>query len=238
MPARAETRAAVCMAIPPRVGQASDHGLGPALIHRADVMLTRGYSGARAYCQSKLAQIMFTIDLADELAGTGVVVNALHPATYMNTTMVRRAGVTPISSVEQGAEAILNLAASPDLAGRTGRYFNGLREARADAQAYDAAARRRLKAISLELTGALRPPEAYPRWISSIDTFCGAVRNAIRTPGRIVFGSMVNATPLPFSSATAASTLSTVSPMCSSPIYGICGGAPVAAGSALAMKIF
>jgi NAD(P)-dependent dehydrogenase (short-subunit alcohol dehydrogenase family) len=125
---------------------------GQQPIDFADVMLTRGYSGARAYCQSKLAQIMFTIDLADELAGTDVVVNALHPATYMNTTMVRRAGVTPISSVEQGADAILNLAASPDLAGRTGRYFNGLREARADAQAYDALARRRLKAISLELT--------------------------------------------------------------------------------------
>ena len=120
----------------------------------ADVMLMRGYSGARAYCQSKLAQIMFTIDLADELAGTGVAVNALHPATYMNTTMARRAGVTPISSVEQGAGAILNLAASPDLVGRTGRYFNGLREARADAQAYDASARQRLRAISLELAGA------------------------------------------------------------------------------------
>ncbi len=118
----------------------------------ADVMLTRGYSGACAYCQSKLAQIMFTIDLADELAGTGVIVNALHPATYMNTTMVRRAGVTPISSVEQGAEAILHLAVSPELAGRGGRYFNGLREARANAQAYDAAARERLRAISLELS--------------------------------------------------------------------------------------
>ena len=68
--------------------------------------------------------------------------------------MVRRAGVTPISSVEQGAEAILTLAASPDLAGRTGRYYNGFREARSDPQAYDAAARQRLKAISLELTGA------------------------------------------------------------------------------------
>jgi len=118
-----------------------------------DIMLTRGYSGRRAYCQSKLAQILFTIDLAQELAGTGVSVNALHPATYMDTSMVRRAGVTPMSTVEQGAAAILNLAASADLEGRTGRYFNGLREARADPQAYDDVARRRLKAIALELTG-------------------------------------------------------------------------------------
>jgi NAD(P)-dependent dehydrogenase (short-subunit alcohol dehydrogenase family) len=126
---------------------------GQQAIDFADVMLTRGYSGARAYCQSKLAQIMFTIDLAGELAGSRVTVNCLHPATYMNTTMVRRAGVTPMSTVEQGAEAILNLAAAPALAGRSGLYFNGLREARADPQAYDAAARARLRALSLELTG-------------------------------------------------------------------------------------
>ncbi len=126
---------------------------GQQAIEFDDVMLTRGYSGARAYCQSKLGQIMFTIDLAQELAGSGVTVNALHPATYMNTTMVRRAGVTPISTVEQGAEAILNLATSPALDGRSGLYFNGLREARANAQAYDVNARRHLRSISLELTG-------------------------------------------------------------------------------------
>jgi NAD(P)-dependent dehydrogenase (short-subunit alcohol dehydrogenase family) len=126
---------------------------GQQAIDFNDVMLMRGYSGSRAYCQSKLAQIMFTIDLAAELEGSGVTVNALHPATYMNTTMVRRAGVTPISTVEEGAEAILNLAAGPALALRNGRYFNGLRDARADAQAYDANARARLRAVSLELTG-------------------------------------------------------------------------------------
>jgi len=56
-----------------------------------DVMLTRGYDGGRAYAQSKLAQVMFTVDLAHELEGSGVTVNCLHPATYMDTTMVRRA---------------------------------------------------------------------------------------------------------------------------------------------------
>ena len=128
---------------------------GQQAIDFSDVMLTRGYGGTRAYCQSKLAQIMFTIDLAGELQGTGVMVNSLHPATYMNTTMVRRAGVTPISTVEQGAEAILNLAVGPGLEGRSGLYFNGLREARADRQAYDPEARARLRALSLELTGVL-----------------------------------------------------------------------------------
>jgi NAD(P)-dependent dehydrogenase (short-subunit alcohol dehydrogenase family) len=126
---------------------------GQQAIDFADVMLTREYSGTRAYRQSKLAQIMFTVDLAGEVEGSGVTVNCLHPATYMNTTMVRRAVVTPVSTVEEGAEAILNLAAAPALAGRSGLYFNGLREARANAQAYDAGARARLHAISLELTG-------------------------------------------------------------------------------------
>lgn len=141
----------VVSSAPARIVNVSSGGQQP--IDFTDVMLTRGYSGARAYCQSKLAQIMLTIDLAEELRGTGVTVNALHPATYMDTTMVRQAGVTPWSSVEEGAEAILNLATSPALAGVSGRYFNGLREARAHTQADDAEARRRLAALSRELTG-------------------------------------------------------------------------------------
>ena len=116
-------------------------------------MLTRGYSGGRAYCQSKLAQIMFTIDLGAALEGTGVTVACIHPATYMDTSMVRRAGVRPLSTVEEGARAILNLATSPVVEGQTGLYFNGLREATAQAQAYDPNARRQLQALSLELTG-------------------------------------------------------------------------------------
>jgi NAD(P)-dependent dehydrogenase (short-subunit alcohol dehydrogenase family) len=127
--------------------------LGQQAIDFTDVMLTRGYSGSRAYCQSKLAQILFTIDLARELEGSGVTVNALHPATYMDTTMVRQSGITPISSAEEGAEAILKLALSPELEGRSGLFFNGQREARADAQAYDAEARLRLKAESRKLVG-------------------------------------------------------------------------------------
>ncbi len=122
-----------------------------------DVMLKRGYSGSRAYCQSKLAQIMLAMDLAEELKSAGVTVAALHPATYMNTTMVRQAGHTPISTVEQGADAILNQAVSPALEGRTGLYFNGLSEARAHAQAYDREARRRLRQLSRELTGLASP---------------------------------------------------------------------------------
>src|ERR1700681_4974160 len=118
-----------------------------------DVMLTKGYNGNRAYAQSKLAQIMLTIDLARELEGSGVTVNALHPATYMNTTMVREGGITPISTVEQGGGAILQLAAGDDVAGKSGLFFNGMQQSQANPQAYDETARKRLRALSLELTG-------------------------------------------------------------------------------------
>ena len=71
-------------AAPSRIVNVASLGQHP--IDFDDVMITRNYSGSRAYAQSKLAQIMFTIDLAEELKGTGVTVNCLHPATYMNTT--------------------------------------------------------------------------------------------------------------------------------------------------------
>jgi NAD(P)-dependent dehydrogenase (short-subunit alcohol dehydrogenase family) len=118
-----------------------------------DVMLSHGYDGGRAYTQSKLAQVMFTFDLAHELEGADITVNCLHPATYMDTTMVRESGVSPISTVKEGADAILNLALSDDLAGRTGLYFDRQRVSRANAQAYDETARQRLRALSFELTG-------------------------------------------------------------------------------------
>jgi NAD(P)-dependent dehydrogenase (short-subunit alcohol dehydrogenase family) len=118
-----------------------------------DLMLERGYSGWRAYCQSKLAQILFTIDLAETLRGTGVTVNALHPATFMDTTMVRQSGTSPASTVDEGADAIMNLAVGEAVDGRSGLYFNGLREATADPQAYDAQARERLREASRRLTG-------------------------------------------------------------------------------------
>ena len=127
--------------------------LGQHPIDFDDVMITRGYNGSRAYAQSKLSQIMFTIDLAEELRGSGVTVNSLHPATYMNTTMVRAGGITPISTVEQGGAAILRLVTGDDVAGKSGLFFNGMQEAKANPQAYDAAARQRLRTLSLELTG-------------------------------------------------------------------------------------
>jgi NAD(P)-dependent dehydrogenase (short-subunit alcohol dehydrogenase family) len=115
-----------------------------------DVMLERRYSGTRAYAQSKLAQVMFTFDLARALEGSGVTVNALHPATLMNTTMVARAGVPARSTVDEGATAVVRLVNTSGVG--SGKYFDGAREAQAAAQAYDEAARGRLRELTERLT--------------------------------------------------------------------------------------
>jgi NAD(P)-dependent dehydrogenase (short-subunit alcohol dehydrogenase family) len=117
-----------------------------------DVMLERGYTGSRGYAQSKLAQVMFAFDLAGELEGKDVTVVALHPSTLMDTRMVRDAGVSPRSSVEDGVRAVLQLVTAPGI--ESGAYYDVMRPARAHAQAYDAGARARLRRLSAELTGA------------------------------------------------------------------------------------
>jgi hypothetical protein len=71
----------------------------------------------------------------------------------MATTMVRQSGVTPISTVEEGAEAILNLAVADELDGHFGQFYNGLRRSKANPQGYDDTARERLRVLSLQLTG-------------------------------------------------------------------------------------
>lgn len=115
-----------------------------------DVMLENGYSGQRGYGQSKLAQILFTIDLAQDPANKGITVNAVHPATLMNTTMVAKSGVSPRSSVDEGAEAVLRLVTESGIG--TGKFYDGTRESEANAQAYDKAARDKLRVLSDSLT--------------------------------------------------------------------------------------
>jgi len=123
--------------------------IGQQAIDFDDVMLERGYSGVRAYCQSKLAQILSTIDEAERLRGSGVSVNALHPATYMPTKIVP----SPMSTLEEGVEATVRLVGDPELEGTSGHFFNGLRDSEADAQAYDAVARKKLRELSERLVG-------------------------------------------------------------------------------------
>ena len=118
-----------------------------------DVMLEKSYDGMRAYSQSKLALVMFSFDLAEELSGTGVTANALHPASLMDTKMVREWFGTVHTTVEEGARYVERLAVAGELDGVTGRYFDQGHPSRAAEQAYHEKARRRMRELSLIWTG-------------------------------------------------------------------------------------
>jgi len=118
-----------------------------------NVMLEQQYDGIRAYAQSKLALIMHTFDLAEDLDGSGVTANALHPASLMDTRMVREWFGTPRTTVEEGAEVVEYLALDKDLAGVTGQYFDQKRQTRAREQAYDREARERLRDLTERWVG-------------------------------------------------------------------------------------
>ncbi len=118
-----------------------------------DSVTQENNDGVQAYCRSKLALVMFTMDLAEQLKEDQITVNSLHPGTYLNTNMVRRAGIDPWGEPESGADAEVYLATSPAVNGTTGSYFNVRSEARADDQAYDVQSRKKLWDMSMKLTG-------------------------------------------------------------------------------------
>ncbi|HEY6778412.1 MAG TPA: SDR family NAD(P)-dependent oxidoreductase [Thermoleophilaceae bacterium] len=127
--------------------------IGQERIDFDDLMFERDYNFFSAYARTKLAQVLFTFELAERLGDRDVTVNALHPATLMDTKMVSGGGVSPQSSVEEGAEATVRLVADPDLDGLSGRFFDGKTESGTHRQANDAQARRRLWEESERLTG-------------------------------------------------------------------------------------
>jgi NAD(P)-dependent dehydrogenase (short-subunit alcohol dehydrogenase family) len=132
------------------VGVAS---IGQHPIDFDDPMLTRGYSGTRAYGQSKLAQIMYTLELAERLPADEVSANSLHPGTYMPTKIVLEELGRSVESLETGTAATVRLAVDAELEGVSGKFFDREREAVANLQAYDAGARRRLWELSERLVG-------------------------------------------------------------------------------------
>ena len=122
----------------------------------------KAYDGFAAYCASKLANMLFALELARRLEGTGVTANSLHPGVVA-TNLFRNLGVlgkilTPIArltmlSPARGAQTSVYLASSPDIAGVSGKYFDKCQPAEPAPAATDTAAARRLWDISAELTG-------------------------------------------------------------------------------------
>jgi NAD(P)-dependent dehydrogenase (short-subunit alcohol dehydrogenase family) len=135
---------------PSRIVNVSSIGQSP--IDFDDIMLEKKFDSVKAYRQSKLALIMFTFDLAEQLKNYNITVNCLHPGTFLNTNMVRRSNINPLGDPESGADAEVYLAVSENLDGVTGKYFNVKTEARADADAYNKDKRKRLQELSFKLT--------------------------------------------------------------------------------------
>ena len=127
-----------------------------------DLQGERGYSGLKAYSQSKLANVLFTKELARRLEGTGVTANALHPGVIGTNLLLGGFGplrlLGPLFKLflkdpEQGARTSVYLAASLEIEGVSGGYFKDEKRAAASPQAEDPEAARRLWEISAELTG-------------------------------------------------------------------------------------
>lgn len=109
-----------------------------------DLRLDRGYEGWTAYRRSKLALVSFTMDLAAELAGAARVV-CVHPADLMPTRLVAETDLTPVSTLGQGADAVLAALLAPRPAGRTGVFYAGTAIAQPHADALDTAKRQALR---------------------------------------------------------------------------------------------
>ena len=98
--------------------------LGQAPMDFDDPQLERGYSGTRAYGQSKLAQITAGFELAERLDPAEVTVTSLHPSTYMPTKMVLEERGQSVDTLEDGVAATVRLAVDPELEGVTGRFYD------------------------------------------------------------------------------------------------------------------
>lgn len=128
-----------------------------------DLMGGGAYDGWKAYAQSKLANVVFTYELARRLAGTGVTANCLHPGVvatnfgHAGPPLIRfgiRLARPFFRSVARGAATAIYLAASPEVEGASGKYFVDERETRSSDASYDPAVAARLWTVSEELTAA------------------------------------------------------------------------------------
>jgi retinol dehydrogenase-14 len=151
---------------PARIVTVSSGAQSMGKIDFDDLMGERKYSGQRAYNQSKLANVMFTYELARRLEGTGVSANALHPGVTRTAFGAEdpTGAMAPLIAVlrpfmkspEQGADTAVYLASSPDVEGVTGRYFAGRKAKKSNKSSYDTAATARLWNVSADLAGLTR----------------------------------------------------------------------------------
>ena len=147
---------------PARIVTVSSGAQGRGRIDFDDLQGKRNYSGQRAYSQSKLANVMFTYELARRLEGTGVTANVLHPGVVHThfgaedqahfAILIRMAGPF-MKTPAQGAVTPVYLASSPEVEGVTGRYFVNRKPKASAKTAYDTTAAARLWQVSADLAG-------------------------------------------------------------------------------------
>jgi retinol dehydrogenase-12 len=146
---------------PARVVNVASEAHRKAALDFDDLQGERTYGGWRAYCRSKLANILFTYELARRLTRVGITANALHPgwvATGFGKNNGWRGAVLQLGAKclaigpEKGARTVLYLATAPEVGGITGRYFVRERAVPSSAASYDEAAAKRLWQVSLDLS--------------------------------------------------------------------------------------
>jgi retinol dehydrogenase-14 len=148
---------------PARVVTVSSGAQAMGRINFDDLQQERGYNGQRAYNQSKLANVMFTYELARRLEGTGVTANVLHPGVVRTAFGQEDMGrwmrvMVPVArpfmkAPGEGARTSIYLAASPEVEGVTGRYFANSKPRDSSRASYDEAAAARLWRVSADLVG-------------------------------------------------------------------------------------
>jgi retinol dehydrogenase 14 len=148
-----------------RVVTVASHAHAQGRIDFDDLQGDRSWSGARAYNQSKLANVLFSNELARRLHGSGVIANALHPGVVSTSFGAQDPGHTQrllvpllrpfMKSPARGAATSIRLASAPDLDGITGRYFANSTPKACSARGADSAIARRLWTVSGDLVGTI-----------------------------------------------------------------------------------
>jgi NAD(P)-dependent dehydrogenase (short-subunit alcohol dehydrogenase family) len=143
------------------VNVASDSHRGQKLDFN-DLQLQNSFSVIKAYGRSKLANVLFTYELARRLDGSSVTVNALHPGTVATRIWQKGGPLNPLISVimrgftlpvEKGSQTPVYLASSPEVEGVTGKFFTNCKAVRSDPASYDEGSARRLWEISSKMVG-------------------------------------------------------------------------------------